>query len=114
MERMVKGMYKSPIEVITNDIFKEITTQFENGVMMEVTKTMEVKIDKQELTKALLYDRDQYNNGFNDAVALYHKTGHRIVDEDGDITCSVCGSKECWGNYCMHCGAEMSEMDEEV
>ena len=37
------------------------------------------------------------------------KTGRRIVDEDGNIQCSECGSGECWGNYCMNCGAKMEE-----
>lgn len=35
------------------------------------------------------------------------KTGKVITDEDGNIQCSECGSSECWGNYCMNCGAKM-------
>lgn len=32
-----------------------------------------------------------------------------LVDEDGNIECSNCGSPECWGNFCMNCGAKMTE-----
>ena len=35
------------------------------------------------------------------------KKAHIIKDEDGNIKCSNCGSPECWGNYCMNCGADM-------
>lgn len=34
---------------------------------------------------------------------------YRIIDEDGNMKCSVCGSSECWGNYCMHCGSKMED-----
>ena len=34
-------------------------------------------------------------------------TAYVISDEDGNIKCSNCGSFECWGNYCMDCGAKM-------
>lgn len=34
-------------------------------------------------------------------------TAYVISDEDGNIKCSNCGSFECWGNYCMNCGADM-------
>ena len=34
-------------------------------------------------------------------------TAYVISDEDGNIKCSNCGSLECWGNYCMNCGAKM-------
>ena len=34
-------------------------------------------------------------------------TAYVISDEDGNIKCSNCGSFECWGNFCMDCGAKM-------
>lgn len=37
------------------------------------------------------------------------KTADMLVDEDGNIECSNCGSPECWGNFCMNCGAKMTE-----
>lgn len=35
------------------------------------------------------------------------KIAYVIKDDDGNIHCSNCGSNECWGNYCMNCGAKM-------
>jgi DNA-directed RNA polymerase subunit RPC12/RpoP len=40
-------------------------------------------------------------------------TAYVIRDEDGNIKCSNCGSHECWGNYCMNCGAQMGRMKNE-
>ena len=40
------------------------------------------------------------------------KHAHMLTDEDGNIECSNCGSGECWGNYCMSCGARMDEVEE--
>lgn len=41
------------------------------------------------------------------SVTPPHPTAHKLVNEDGDIRCSKCGSSECWGNYCMECGSKM-------
>ena len=56
-------MYKSPIEILTTDI----KTQIENDVMYAVIK-QGVFVDRDELIKALKYDREQYDKGYNDAV----------------------------------------------
>lgn len=40
-----------------------------------------------------------------EAIPIRH--AHMLSDEDGNIQCSECGSGECWGNYCMNCGAKM-------
>ena len=40
-------------------------------------------------------------------------TAYVISDEDGNIKCSNCGSFECWGNYCMNCGAKMRGKQDE-
>lgn len=40
-----------------------------------------------------------------EAIPVRH--AHMLSDEDGNIQCSECGSGECWGNYCMNCGAKM-------
>ena len=40
-------------------------------------------------------------------------TAYVISDEDGNIKCSNCGSSECWGNYCMDCGAKMDVVSED-
>ena len=39
------------------------------------------------------------------------KTGQWIVDEDGNITCFVCGNGSSNDNFCEHCGAKMKEIE---
>lgn len=47
-----------------------------------------------------------------DAEPVRH--AYMLTDEDGNIECSNCGSGECWGNYCMNCGAKMDGGEENV
>ena len=57
-------MYKSPIGII----YGEMKTQMEDLILKAVSK-VDVDVDKEELTKALLYDRGQYEKGYQDAMA---------------------------------------------
>lgn len=56
-------MYESPIDVLYSDV----VTKLEDGVLKAV-QDVGVVVDKHELLKALQYDRDSYNRGFNDGV----------------------------------------------
>lgn len=56
-------MYNSPI-TIYEDIAAQITEMTENSIMTKVK--MYVDVDKDELIKALDYDRKQYEAGYND------------------------------------------------
>ena len=51
-------MYKSPIEIVQG----ELHTYVENEVMKAVRK-VGVNVDKEELIKALAYDRGQFGEG---------------------------------------------------
>ena len=62
-------MYESPIEIIKG----ASTTEYENGVMTAVQK-YGVNVDKEELIKALNYDREQYRKGFEDGRQGLMKT----------------------------------------
>jgi hypothetical protein len=43
------------------------------------------------------------------------KQAYVIVDEDGNMECSNCGSSFCFDNYCGHCGAKLiGERKDEV
>ena len=55
-------MWKSPIEQIAG----EIQTAYENECM-RVVQSYGFNVDKEELIKALQYDRGQYDKGFADA-----------------------------------------------
>lgn len=60
-------MYDSPIKVFEQipNIISEINNQKENLVYEAVTK-VGVDVDKNELLKALQYDREQYSKGYSD------------------------------------------------
>lgn len=84
-------MYKSPISLIMNDslnyaatgvdpdileactgmdgIIKEIQEQQELAIFNCIKSQMAVDIDKNELTRALAYDRHQYDEGYRDGYA---------------------------------------------
>ena len=56
-------MYKSPIEIIQG----ELQIQMEDNIMKAVQKH-HILVDQIELTRALQYDRGQYEKGYRDAM----------------------------------------------
>lgn len=59
-------MWKSPIE-IAEEITKQIDMDFENGIIKAVQR-VGIDVDKEELLKALQYDRGQYEKGYQDGL----------------------------------------------
>lgn len=57
--------YQSPIQMITDDIAKDIV-QKQDGWLVESVRRVGFNIDKDELAKALNYDREQYEKGYAD------------------------------------------------
>ena len=57
--------YKSPIETIWSDIEHECAEHFEQMVLIAV-QNVGIRVNKEELVKALAYDRDQYRKGWED------------------------------------------------
>ena len=57
-------MYESPI-TLCQQIQTDLTKQFENDIFEAVLKS-NVIVDREELIKALNYDRDQYKTGYED------------------------------------------------
>ena len=55
--------YKSPIDII----YGNIETKVEDDVVKAI-QSYNISVDKDELIKALNYDREQYNAGFKDAL----------------------------------------------
>lgn len=53
--------YQSPIDII----FDELQTKLE-GDVLKVIQGYDITVDKNELLKALNYDRDQYHRGWSD------------------------------------------------
>lgn len=66
-------MYKSPIEIITG----QMTTQME-GELCKVVQSYGFNVNKEELTKALQYDRHQYQKGYDDG---YHDGYEKALED---------------------------------
>ena len=58
-------MYESPIRIVIDDMTRKIIQQQEDYVIEEIQK-INVDVDKEELIKALKYDREQYEYGYKD------------------------------------------------
>ena len=96
--------WKSPIDTIYHDVEYE----FENDVLKAIQK-VEIVVDREELIKALNYDRKQYEKGFADGSARKEGRWLKIYGQPHIMECSVCGSMSIEGdfNYCPKCGAAM-------
>ena len=130
-------MYESPLTLnewkieansldqAIKDTAESVGEKFDRYVLHVISETG-ITVDRDELIKALRYDRDQYNKGYHDGmkrgIEIGSPTrGHWIstkeAEDMGDImkefTCSVCGCCE-WDctesesfNFCPNCGADM-------
>lgn len=72
--------YESPITIMENEA-KRIVKETENGIVAEISKQYGVEVDKEELTKALLYDRQQYDKGYKDALAEIRERVEKVIAE---------------------------------
>lgn len=74
-------MYKSPIDLITEDftnkIAREVGEDFDNKLYLAIRHV--VNVDKDELLKALAYDRDQYDKGYSDGYKGVHDERDSIL-----------------------------------
>lgn len=99
--------YKSPIEIIYGDI----QTQIENDIY-NVVQSYGINVSKEELIRALKYDRDQYEKGYADAkaeertakVSEAERYSYKFAGrcECGELVyrgfpyCRLCGSRLVW------------------
>lgn len=63
-------MYESPLNRIYRDIQSQMLKQDEENMMLCVNQAVGYSVDKQELIKALNYDREQYEKGYKDAMSV--------------------------------------------
>lgn len=59
-------MYEPPIEIMVKDVCQDIGKKTDDAIMLEITRQFDVNVNKEELIKALKYDRGQYEKGFAD------------------------------------------------
>ena len=63
----MKNNYLSPINIWITEVQQDFQKQVDEQIYKEVIN-VGVSVDKNELLKALEYDRDQYAKGFKDGV----------------------------------------------
>lgn len=88
-------MYESPLSRIYGEIQTKIIEHEENQILQAV-QNCGITVDKEELTRALMYDRQQYEKGYADAKAeqrwipvserLPEKNGVYIVSYEDAVT----------------------------
>ena len=75
-------MYNSPIEKIYGELQTQMVQEDEKMVMKAIRK-VGVNVDKGELVKALQYDRNQYEKGYEDGKnEVVDKIRAEIADLD--------------------------------
>lgn len=118
--------YESPINITYHEgqlpdfrsiherIANDITEQRENAIMASITEQMAIDINKQELLRALKYDRDQYNKGYEDgyrAMINERSDPAEWIETDHKGTPYLCPKCQCFSNlryyWCPWCGKDM-------
>lgn len=106
--------YESPIAIdhMVENIVEETETEIDKLTYKAIMK-VGVRVDKEELIKALAYDRNQYTKGFNDGLKRSRASWVGIDDFPHEYyECNRCGYAHITDDisifkYCPHCGAMM-------
>ena len=121
----IDAEYHAPIELIQDDPLAHLTQRIldeTDEVIYQTVLNTGVNVDKDELVKALQYDREQYEKGFQDGYrhgesdARIHAhwlvretSGEWGYENEFKWECSNCGCPYTSNNhnYCSQCGAWM-------
>ena len=99
-------MYESPIKVIQG----ELETQLE-GEILKAVHRVGVTVYRDELIRALRYDREQYQKGFDDAredavvVTQCKDCEHLVnatVNGNGFLICDISDMETAPDDFCSH------------
>lgn len=89
-------MYESPVNLIVQDIETQMV-QKEEQMILEAIRKYDVVVDKEELIKAINYDRNQYSKGYKDGVNdVFDKLRAEIENH-----CGLAKENHC--RYCPYC-----------
>ena len=78
-------MYISPIDII----YGQLETQMEGDILRAV-QSYGINVDKDELIRALQYDREQYYKGYADAAPRWIPVTERLPEEHEKVVCLGC------------------------
>jgi len=88
-------MYESPITIYVDNMVSQLEQQRENDIMMKITEYTKLDINKDELVKALTYDREQYEKGKKDGKAeMIEKIEHAGPYTVGEIVGAMENAQE--------------------
>lgn len=98
-------MYESPIEKIYGDIQSQIIKQDEENVIYSVNQAVGYSVDRNELIKALKYDREQYNKGYYDGLNAnkWIPVSERLPEKDGRYLAYIINPVDDKLRYIMTC-----------
>lgn len=100
-------MYESPYKVsIVDEIAKEAAARFDNAVW-KVTENLNIGVDKDELVKALAYDRGQYDKGYGDGYNDGKRDAWQWISVEERLP-------EPWKEVLIYRGEEMAIVSSEV
>ena len=116
-------MYESPIMAMVSDITTEMRHEQDREIMNAIL-SVGINVDKDELVKALRYDRQQYDKGYSEGYADakaddVRGVGKWVKNHDEVMwwwECSNCkekplisrfGGAEVLSAYCPRCGAKL-------
>lgn len=61
-------MYESPITIVEQGIHTTISEKRDDYILATIKEKLGCEVNKEELIKALAYDRNQYEKGFRDGM----------------------------------------------
>lgn len=95
--------YNSPIRIIEG----ELTTRIEDDIMT-VVRSYDIDVDKVELVRALRYDREQYEKGFDDGRKDRFCHSVKPYFDGNRWHCGGCSIAigRYW-KFCQHCGQKI-------
>lgn len=73
-------MWECPITTYMSEIINQQMVERENAITLKVSETIGVDVNREELIKALNYDRHQYEKGYADAKAEFTPKWTRVED----------------------------------
>lgn len=98
-------MYKSPVMVL--ETFMDSVLEERDDKLVAILRSkIDVDVDKDELIRALQYDRDQYNAGYkdgrNDAALKWISVSERFPEAGKEVLCLTKGFGQwvaTWDDY---------------
>ncbi len=119
------SMYESPITKLYGKIKQEIE-QKEEAAIYKAIEECEIVVDKEELIKALQYDRRQYEKGYEDGKAEMREKIEQAIEEienevkfwsepskyDGKSMGYVKKAKACSYKHCLEILDKLIESEE--